>query len=195
MNYKEYQNARDAVWKLLIDYRVTNLPVKVSAICREIGITVRRASLPDGVDGQSLILNGWPVILYADSPSVGRMRFTVAHELGHILLGHVGKYDLVSREPSSKDNSIEQAANVFASRLLAPACVLWGCGVNSAREIAQLCNISQAAAEFRWMRMQTLYKRGKFLTSPMERQVYQQFGSYIESHRLRYHPQLPETGQ
>ena len=24
------------------------------------------------------------------------------HELGHILLGHVGKYDLVSREPSSK---------------------------------------------------------------------------------------------
>ena len=117
------------------------------------------------------------------------------HELGHILLGHVGKYDLVSREPSSKDNSIERAANVFASRLLAPACVLWGCGVNSAREIAQLCNISQAAAEFRWMRMQTLYKRGKFLTSPMERQVYQQFGSYIESHRLRYHPQLPETGR
>lgn len=82
------------------------------------------------------------------------------------------RYDLVCREPAPGDNPIEQTANVFASRLLAPACVLWGCGVQSAEDIAQLCDISRAAAEFRWSRMQELYRRQRFLTSPLERLVY-----------------------
>lgn len=94
------------------------------------------------------------------------------------------RYDLVCREPDPGDNPIEQAANVFASRLLAPACVLWGCGVQSAEDIEQLCDISRAAAEFRWTRMQELYRRQRFLTSPLERLVYDQFADYIRGHRL-----------
>lgn len=89
------------------------------------------------------------------------------------------------REPDPGDNPIEQAANVFASRLLAPACVLWGCGVQSAEDIERLCDISRAAAEFRWTRMQELYRRQRFLTSPLERLVYAQFEDYIKGHRLR----------
>ena len=73
----------------------------------------------------------------------------------------------------------------FASRLLAPACVLWGCGVRSAEDIERLCDISRAAAEFRWSRMQELYRRQRFLTSPLERLVYAQFEDYIKGHRLR----------
>ena len=90
---------------------------------------------------------------------------------------------MLNREPSLEDDPLEQAANVFASRLLAPACVLWGCNMQSAAEIAQLCGISQTAAEFRWERLQLLYQRGKFLTSPLERQVYAQFRPYIDAHR------------
>lgn len=71
-----------------------------------------------------------------------------------------------------------------ASRLLAPACVLWGCGVRSAEDIERLCDISRAAAEFRWSRMQELYRRQRFLTSPLERLVYAQFEDYIKGHRL-----------
>jgi Zn-dependent peptidase ImmA (M78 family) len=107
----------------------------------------------------------------------------VAHELGHILLGHVGEYHLVNREPSPHDDPIEQEANGFAARLLAPACVLWGCGASSAEEIAALCDISMAAARYRWERMQILLERDKFLRSPLERKVYKRFSKYIKLYR------------
>lgn len=184
MNYKDYQNARDAAWRLLIDAGVRELPVKVSALCRQMGIPVKLYRPQDENDGMSFILDGRPVILVSDAMGPARQRFTTAHELGHILLGHVGKYKLVNREPEAGDSAIERAANIFASRLLAPACVLWGCGVRTPEDIAKLCDISRRAAEFRAARMEVLYQRNKFLTSPLERIVYEQFMDYIAEHKL-----------
>ena len=92
---------------------------------------------------------------------------------------------LINREPLPADNLIEMEANIFASRLLAPACVLWGCGVKTAEEIQQLCNISRQAAEYRMERMRILYARNKFLTSPLERRVYSQFEDYIQKNKIR----------
>jgi Zn-dependent peptidase ImmA (M78 family) len=46
-----------------------------------------------------------------------RQRFTVAHELGHILLGHNNRSRVI--DYNSKDTN-EQQANIFASELLAP---------------------------------------------------------------------------
>lgn len=183
MDYKDYQYSRDAAWRILIDCHVTKLPVRVLDICRRLDIQVRRTVPTEGSEGRSLILGGQPVILLAEGPSPERRRFTLAHELGHILLGHVDRVGVLNREPSPEDDPMEQAANVFASRLLAPACVLWGCGVSSAAEVAQLCGISQTAAAFRWERMQRLYRRNKFLASPLERTVYAQFRPYIETHK------------
>ena len=171
MNYQDYKDARDASWRILIDCEVTELPVKISGVCRSLGVSVRRYTPAerDNNDGMSTVIGSVPTIMVSNLTIPARQRFTCAHELGHIILGHVGRYDLVCREPAPGDNPIEQAANVFASRLLAPACVLWGCGVQSAEDIAQLCDISRAAAEFRWSRMQELYRRQRFLTSPLER--------------------------
>ena len=183
MNYKNYQNARDAAWRLLIDLGVSELPIKTGALCKSLGVSVRYYSPTDGNDGKSLLVLGKPFILISKDATPARQRFTAAHELGHILLGHVGRYTLVNREPSSQDNPIEQAANVFASRLLAPACVLWGCNARTAEEIAALCDISLQAAQFRAERMALLYQRNKFLTSPLERQVYRQFSDYIAAHK------------
>ena len=185
MNYKNYQKSRDAAWQILIDFKISSLPVKITALCRELGIEVKLAKLDSDSDGFSFIKNGVPVIiLNADCTNNSRLRFTCAHELGHIILGHVGVYELVSREPSASDNPIEQAANVFASRLLAPACVLWGCQVKSTEDIIKLCDISYAAAKFRMQRMNILYARNKFLTSPLERQVYENFKAFIKLHKI-----------
>lgn len=183
MNYRDYQNARDRAWRILLDLQIDALPVSTSEICRRLGIVVRVGELPGVSDGVSTIMNGVPYILVRDSCSPERQRFTVAHEIGHILSGHVGRYQLVNREPSAKDNPIEQEANVFAARLLAPACVLWGCGVQSAEDIQRLCHISRQAAEYRMARMQILYERNRFLTSPLERAVYKQFAAYIRDNR------------
>ena len=107
------------------------------------------------------------------------------------MLHHSGR--LKNREPADGDAAVEQAANVFASRLLAPACVLWGCGVHTPEQIAELCSISLPAARFRAARMAELYEREQdflmtrgrscFLLSPLERQVYEAFADYIAAHR------------
>lgn len=184
MNYNDYQNSRDAAWRLLVDLNVQELPVKPGAMCRALGIKVRHYTPEDGNDGMSFLNDGVPTILVSSTAPLSRQRFTTAHELGHIVLGHVGRYALVNREPSSQDNPVEQAANVFASRLLAPACVLWGCNARTPEQIAGLCDISLQAAQFRAERMAILYQRDKFLTSPLEREVYHQFADYIAGHRL-----------
>lgn len=183
MNYKEYKNARNLSWNILIQEKITELPINIVKLCKHLGIKVKYYIPTDDNDGECTIIKNVPYILVNKNCSKQRKRFTIAHELGHILLDHVGKYQLVNREPSPTDNPIEQSANVFASRLLAPACVLWGCNVQNADEIVKLCDISKQAAEYRMERMKELYQRNKFLISPLEKQVYKQFENFILNHQ------------
>lgn len=186
MDYKNYQAARDAVWKLLIDTGVNSLPVPIISICKYIGAEVRYDPALSGSHncGYTTIVRDKAFIVIDPKMSLQRKRFTLAHEVGHILLGHVGRYQLVARgEPDPKDNPVEQEANVFASRLLAPACVLWGCKIKNPGEIARLCGISLTAAEYRFERYQQLLVRNKFLTSELERQVYRLFTDFIQCHQ------------
>ena len=168
MDYKKYKISRDAAWQILIDLKISALPVSVTKICKELNIEVKLYEPKDENDGFSYIKDGKAYIFISKYSSVQRQRFTAAHELGHLILG-----------------SDEQEANVFASRLLAPACVLWGLGVTDAQQITELCDISLQAAEFRMKRMQELYARNKFLISPFEQKVYEQFDSYIKLHKIR----------
>lgn len=183
MNYKNYQKSRDLAWRILLQENVRELPVNIVSLCRQMGIPVKYFTPNDGNDGYSAIFLGTPRIYVSELCSPERQRFTIAHELGHILLGHVGEAELVNREPGPGDNPIEQEANVFASRLLAPACVLWALDAREPEEIASLCRISHQAATFRAERMKLLYERNRFLTSPMERRVYEQFGDFIRAQR------------
>lgn len=179
MNYRQYRNSRDLAWQILLRENVRELPVNITAVCRQMGIRVQHYRSEDLSDGYSTIFLGSPRIFVSSTCSPERRRFTIAHELGHILLGHVGTPGLRNREPSPTDNPIEQEANVFASRLLAPACVLWALNVRTPEEIATLCRISMTAASFRAERMSLLYQRNRFLSAPLERSVYEQFSDFI----------------
>lgn len=184
MNYSDYKKSRNAAWQILIDCEVSELPVKPTEICQRLGIEVRMYEPEKNASGVSMIIDDKPVIFINKNDSNARKRFTCAHELWHIINGDVGKYELVNREPSLSDNPIEQAANVFASRLLAPACVLWGVEVKSAEDISKLCDISMSAAIYRFERMKVLLKRDMFLTSPLERKLYNQFKEYIDKNKI-----------
>lgn len=110
-----------------------------------------------------------------------RIRFTIAYEIGHIVLGHLssGANAICNREPAPYDSIIEYQANIFASRLLAPACVLRALDANTPEKIAQYCDISLQSAQIRAERIQTLKSRNKFGLSPLEAKVYRQFWWFI----------------
>jgi len=184
MTYKNYKMSRNLTWEILIKEEVRELPVHIGVLCRNMGIDIKLYVSLDSDDGYSTIVDGAPTIYLNSNAIISRQRFTAAHEFGHILLGHVGQYQLTNREPDPMDNPIEKAANIFASRLLAPACVLWGCNVKTTEDIVKLCDISQKAAEYRMKRMNDLYKANKFLTSSLEKKVYEQFEVYIKKNKL-----------
>ena len=195
MNYDEYKQARDLSWRVLLDTGTRELPVKISRTCGAYGVTLRsyQAGAPliralgltaqcEVSDGFSVRSGGRYLAFYNGTQPPGRVRFTIAHELGHVLLGHLGdgQHTVYNREPSPADAPEEQAANVFASRLLAPACVLHALGIVTPEQIAAACDISLTAARFRAGRMGVLEQRGKFGASPLERQVLEQFWTYID---------------
>lgn len=91
VNYQDYKDARDASWRILIDCKVTELPVRISGVCRSLGVSVRRYTPAerDNNDGMSTVVGGAPTIMVSSLAIPARQRFTCAHELGHIILGHV----------------------------------------------------------------------------------------------------------
>lgn len=183
MAHDIYEQARDTAWKFLIDNHVTSLPVKLSAICRQNGISLiydndrkyllgneRGCTFIDCMGKYNIVLN--------PNDNVVIQRYTIAHELGHIFLNH-----FVNQTMSSSD--MEYQAERFAIDILAPACVLWGLNLHTAKDISEKCNISISAGQIRAKRMAILYNRNKFLTSSLERQVFEQFSCFIKQHKLK----------
>lgn len=212
MDYNRYKRARDLSWQVLIDSGITELPVKVTDICRQQGISVfsyqkgLKILEPLGLTGRCEVNDGFAVvfrhnrlIFFNETCSQARCRFTIGHELGHFIAGHIGSNSnelhvtTVNREPAPGDDPRETEANIIASRILAPACVLWGLNIHSASDISRICDISLQSARFREERMKRLYRReqeflqtkGKscFCLSDLEKRVYQQFYPFIETTR------------
>lgn len=200
MSYCNYKNARDAAWKTLIECGISSLPVRPSEICRHYNwvladyIDGKRSiellglsELREKTDGFCAVTENHVYIFYDSSLTVGRQRFTVAHEIGHLILGHVGPgtATVENREPTGAEREEELQANQFAARLLAPACVLHELGATEPEEIRRLCGISKQAAKIRAERMQELERRGRYYTSKLECRVVRQFESYIAIMRRR----------
>jgi len=77
-----------------------------------------------------------------------RKRFTIAHELGHIFLGHFkGSCALFS----SRNNSLENEANMFAGEILVPIPFLkraiFGCNMRSVKILSLLFQVSEKVIE------------------------------------------------
>ena len=71
-------------------------------------------------DGFSVLRNGINYIVYNPDMNNSRINFTIAHELGHIVLGH-HRFMKGKVLAASSDNSVlETHANIFARNLLMP---------------------------------------------------------------------------
>ena len=185
--YGVYKDVRNAAWRCLIDFEISELPVRPSWIAKAAGIKVIKNSdiheLSMHESGASILVDKKWYIIYDDKNPKQRSRFTIAHELGHIFLGHELRKGYYARTFNTSRPVIEQQADAFAARLLAPACVLWGLELHSAEDISKVCDISMSAAAIRAERMEVLYSRNKFLSSPLERKVYNNFKEYIKKQK------------
>lgn len=186
-SYGAYKNVRDAAWQVLVRHNASELPIQVVSIANNSGITVIQNKevneLKSNEIGVSVYDGEKWYIIYDSTMQKARIRFTLAHELGHIFLGHPTKDGYHARTIDTDRQNVEREADAFASRLLMPSCVIWGLGLHSAEEIRDTCGVSFEAAKIRMERMNTLYQRNKFLTSSLERQVYKNFEHYISNHR------------
>lgn len=99
------------------------LPVHPSEIAKNAGVTVQ-ASLDihlQRLSGRYDIEAGAPVIRYAQADPLLRQRFTIAHALGHHVLGHGASFqDPVSHFSIYECQPKEIEANRFAFELLMP---------------------------------------------------------------------------
>ncbi len=185
--YGVYTACRDAAWRCHLDFNIRRLPIKLLFITRLADIRVICNSevneLRCGEVGASIYANGRWSIVYDESMSMCKSRMVIAHELGHILLGHEYKYSDYRFFGENRKLKSEYEADMFAIRLLAPACVLHELGALDAKTIAELCDIPLDAAAARAERMKTLEKRSRFYESELEQRVYENFRDFIENSR------------
>ena len=203
----DYKKSRDLAWKILINNGINSLPVDVVHISKKERINlftykqgavlIKDLGLEENtVDNDAFSINS--IIFYDDTKPRERQRFSIAHELGHIFLHSEtsGKATVYNREPSPDDNPIEMEANIFASRILAPLCVLQFLNLNSINEVAEFCDISFSAAKLRFARLCEIRQRnsirrkeknhGTFLISKLERQLVENFKDFIEKNKKPY---------
>ena len=203
LSYKNYSKARDASWRILADNNITSLPVDVSGLAQNMGIKVVPyskgntlmkllgvAKLKNKNDGLYVRFLGKSYIFYDDSvTSEGRIRFTIAHELGHHSLKHI-RLDMLfiprcaQRRRGAASNAREREANIFAARLLAPSIVLHELNLKTEEEIATVCGMSKEAAQYRLNRLKELDARGRYSMSGLEKRVLDNFRDFIEKNRI-----------
>lgn len=200
--YAEYKNARNKVWDLITRYNINTLPVSLETLCWQMGITLLSYQNGKNIihayelepfvsenDGFcTAIQNNYIIFFNPETENKAQKNFTIAHELGHIVLGHLLEENdacknstTVWNNNADEPNYLERSANIFASRLLAPACVLKEIGIRSAREIHLLCEMPLEFSVKRAKRMEELYARDKWYLNPLEQKAIEQFRDFIQN--------------
>jgi Zn-dependent peptidase ImmA (M78 family) len=121
-----YQIARDKALEIWEKLRLSP-PVQAVDVAQHYGLNVRYCEFKEEYNNISGFIEGSTIFINVEE-SPQRQNFTIAHELGHYLLGHLENpnYDALYRGPITEQNEkyLEQEANCFAANLLVPQDIL-----------------------------------------------------------------------
>lgn len=128
------------------------------------------------------------IILYNDDAYKGRMRFTVAHELGHVFLKHLC---VLSESKVAANNLFDSSYKVFeieadrfASMVLCPFPVLRELNINSAAQIRTFCGLSKQASEIKLEQYSEWLKQEN--NKSWEHEIIGLFEPYIKTKKRYY---------
>ncbi len=195
--YGRYKNVRGAAWQFLIDFGLASLPVDIADICKQMEVAVysyesgksllETLKLTDHCNSNDAFalcfMDKWFVFYRDHFYSYAQINYVLAHEIGHILLGHKlkTKRDLFQKcSFVQKKDAIEKEADMFASRILAPACILKELGIQSYTEIMTLCYLPKEPALQRAQRLKELIRRNRFYEDPLECSVRDRFMGFLD---------------
>lgn len=154
-----YRIARELARKILKTASINSFPVLIKTIAKQIpGLHIDGAELQDDISGIQISYNGHDFVRYNQRHAATRNRFTLAHELAHILLGHTNNE--ASLFMASKDQDKE--ADTFAAELLMPLEFMKKAIIqyNTVSDLSQAFWVSKAAMTTRVMET-GLYKQLK----------------------------------
>lgn len=148
-----------AAQRILDAYWDRRLPVNVEVIAAQMGMKVVTTGPFDlnpnnrNLSGYAEIHNGVCVVAYNPTEVPYRSRFTIAHEIGHHILGHTQGgtccRDSISPIPDIK----ERDANQFAAELLMPQEAIYyyvtQLGVSDISQLSAIFNVSRDAMYYR----------------------------------------------
>lgn len=177
-------NPKEIAQHVLLEHGISELPIKVSDLCRAIGITAKLTKpfeLRSSGGGIATVLHFKPYILIDPSYCKAYQKFTAAHEVGHLLLGHVGSWVDAKGIRRPSEICVEPDANAFAEELTMPECVLMSCGITTVRQIKKLCRILPEDSKRTAERVRQRLKSSDPFT-PTEQRLVQQFADYIQQH-------------
>ena len=179
-----YRKATNAAYRLLAKRKNLTLATNVLAIAEEslgncVVITYGQACYLYGFTlelllktseyGFSFIRGERRIILYNESAPLGCIRFTVAHEIGHAVLGHLDE----------DDPGAEREANCFARNLLCPVPVVYGLDLNDPQEFVHVFTVSEkmAVVTLNWTKTDKYY-----IEDDLWEQIFDMFMECIENY-------------
>ncbi|MDQ0305258.1 ImmA/IrrE family metallo-endopeptidase [Ancylobacter polymorphus] len=114
-------------------------------------------------------------VFIAANSGAPRARFTIAHEIGHIMLGHNRirhrRLDYDAKSATSPVLADEMQANMFAGAFLAPYHLSGITLSSSIDELSERFQISSKAAEIRLPELQRLYRIENKIPRPLPASV------------------------
>lgn len=170
--------------EILFRSGVTVFPVEPVRLAQNNGVLVagyERFSAVSGIpmrellsissDGFCLRYKGRPIIVYHHGvSSYGRKRWTILHELSHILLGHLDHDHLnVYERREDVRRWMEAEADILTKCLIAPLPVALACGVKNEKELQRLFGLSAQAAGLLYPEYRALCSRRQILELKSER--------------------------
>lgn len=152
---------RDYVWEKIVEFQedvpLTEYPLNLEQLCNKMEWTLIAYSelntecFSISKDGFTVYKNDRFIIFYNMEQPHNRVRFTIAHEIGHIILNHhfTSKNNLLCFDDYTFEKALENEANIFARNILMPTFILKELPVLTPYVLSNEFIVSEEAAQVR----------------------------------------------